>query len=222
MNMKIATAAALSAGFLLATTEAAAGSLDIGLDMSGSNELVKNETFAAAVAARVEAKIRQMSLGDRVRLRFFGSYGANDNLKTLDVRISRRNRAPKVAKAIGRFIRAVPSLIENGRMSAQGATNIIAYLEERDFACEAEPTDILLITDGFEVSVYTNSANVVSGRAKLPAPGGRFLEGCALTMLGVGRIAGTSSPIATRNVSKAWSDWADAAGASRFTSISRF
>ena len=172
----------------------------IGLDMSKSNPLVEDSAYAARVAQRTTAEIGDLPLKSRVMLRTFGSYDIGANALKIDEVISARSKPQSVAE---------------GKLKAQGYTNVVSFLETMSQVvdCEASEVHIILLTDGFEDSEY---AKLARGGA-LPAPE-KLYPGCAeLTMLGLGQ--GGGSPTATKRVREQWAAWAETAGFEKFTGL---
>ena len=187
----------------------------IGLDMSKSNPLVEDKAYAARVAQRTASEIDHLPLKSRVMLRTFGSYDTGANALKIDEVISSRSKPQAVAEGMSAIIAAVPRLIDEGKLQAQGYTNVVSFLETMSqlVDCDASEVHVILLTDGFEDSEY---AKLASGGA-LPAPE-RLYPGCAeMTMLGVGQ--GGGSPTATKRVREQWAHWAKAAGFEKFTGL---
>lgn len=187
----------------------------IGLDMSKSNPLVEDSAYAARVAQRAVADIGDLPLKSRVMLRTFGSYDTNANALKIDEVISARSKPQAVAEGMSAIIAAVPELVADGKLKAQGYTNVVSFLETMSQVvdCEASEVHVILLTDGFEDSEY---AKLARGGA-LPAPE-KLYPGCAeLTMLGLGQ--GGGSPTATKRVREQWAAWAEKAGFEKFTGL---
>lgn len=187
----------------------------IGLDMSKSNPLVEDKAYAARVAKRTASEIDHLPLKSRVMLRTFGSYDTSANALKIDEVISSRSKPRAVAEGMSAIIAAVPRLIEEGKLQAQGYTNAVSFLETMSqlVDCETSDVHVILLTDGFEDSEYAK----LSSGGSLPAPE-RLYPGCAeLTMLGLGQ--GGGSPTATKRLRDQWAGWAKTAGFEKFTGL---
>lgn len=216
-----ACAAALAASLSLALSPAGADetlrpqTVIIGLDMSKSNALVEDPAYAARVAQRTAAELETLSLKSRVMLRTFGSYDTSANALKVDEVVSARSKPQAVAEGMSAIIAAVPRLVQEGKLKAQGYTNVVSFLENMSqlVDCDASEVRVILLTDGFEDSEYTKLASGGS----LPMPE-RLYPGCAeMMMLGVGQ--GGGSPSATKRVREQWAQWAEAAGFEKFTGL---
>lgn len=203
---------------------AAAKTLHIALDISGSVPLVTSDAFAARTAARVQAEVKQLGMGDHVQLRFLGAYGLAANLKRLDVKISRRNRAPQVAENVGAIVAAIPRLIREKKLEAQRQSSIVGYFEAEAslLGCAEHATEILLISDGVEHSARTNGNDFLAGKVKLPAPREGLLKDCTLTILGIGQFPQGAQEVYTQRLDAEWQRWAKAAGVSRYAAYPHF
>src|SRR5690606_6364648 len=100
-----------------------------GLDLSKSNPLVNDEAYAARAAARVARELQALPLKSRVMLRTFGSYDGGANTLKIDQVISAQARPRAVATGVATLIAGVPELVREGRLKAQGRTNIVPFLE---------------------------------------------------------------------------------------------
>lgn len=209
---------------LAIVTPAASKTLHIALDISGSMPLVTSDAFAARTAARIQAEVKQLNTGDHVQLRFLGAYGLAANLKRLDVKIGKRNRAPQVAEYVGATVAAIPRLIREKKLEAQRQSSIVGYFESESslLSCTAQATEILLISDGVEHSARTNGHDFLAGKIKLPAPREGLLKDCGLTILGIGQFPQGAQEVYTQRLEGEWQRWAKAAGVSRYASYPHF
>src|SRR5690606_6603824 len=124
----------------------------IGLDMSKSNPLVEDAAYAARVGQRTASELDALPLRSHVMLRTFGSYDTSANALKIDEVISTRAKPKAVAEGIGALISAVPELVAQGKLQAQGYTNVISFLENTSqlIDCDTTEVTIILLTDGFE------------------------------------------------------------------------
>lgn len=219
MRVSFGAAVAMALAFVLSPAKAQEvprpQTVIIGLDLSKSNPLVEDQAYAARVAQRAAGEIEHLPLRSRVMLRTFGSYDTGANALKIDEVISARSKPQAVAEGMSAIIAAIPRLIDEGKLQAQGYTNVVSFLENMSqlVDCQASEVHVILLTDGFEDSEYTKLASGGS----LPTPE-RLYPGCAeLTMLGVGQ--GGGSPTSTRRVREQWASWAEAAGFEKFTGL---
>lgn len=216
--------AVLAMAIHLIILPAKADMLSIGLDLSGSVPLVTDSVFANHVAEYLRDSINKLKIGDHVQLRTFGLYGMSNNIRRLDVTISRRDRPSQVATAVYTIVRSVPKLVGSGKLQAQGETNILGYLdgEARLLSCASEPTEIILVTDGVENSDLIRGQDLISGKGKLPTSTGHPLAGCSMTIIGIGQLAKGASAKTTQKLVSAWAEWADSAGTREFKALPSF
>jgi hypothetical protein len=184
----------------------------IGVDLSSSNPLLRDDGFAQKVAARVRPFISNLAPRSRLILRSFGAYNSSaNNTLSLDVLIAPKTaRAEDMANLIGSVLANVPTMVRQGRLQEQSSTNIVPFLMNisKVVDCHAMPTHIILATDGVEDSQV---ADLSRRRGTLPAPQGAPFAGCQeLQLLGVGR--GLGSPSDTERLRSEWATWARAAG----------
>ena len=189
----------------------------IAIDLSKSNPLIDDPSFAAKVADRVGDEIRGLGFASEVHVRTFGSYDASSNNFHYDVQISVHNRPEVVAASVEKLIAGTPMLVRQGKWQAQGNTNILAFMDNVSNAigCSGLPTTIILASDGIEDSEYVRLGRA---DAHLPAPDGRPFAGCSdLQILGLGE--GDRSPSETVRLRGEWNRWAHAAGFARFQGL---
>ncbi len=142
------------------------------------------------------------------QLRAFGSYDISVNALKIDEVISTRAEPQAVAEGIGALISAVPELVAQGKLQAQGYTNVISFLENTSqlIDCNASDVTVILLTDGFEVSEYPNLTK--GGALRNPEA---LSPGCAEPMLlGVGQ--GGGGPRVTKPVADRWGAGAEGPG----------
>lgn len=189
--------------------------LHIGIDVSSSVALLAknergagNQSFAELAARKAEAVIRQMRLGDRVQVQFFGARTLG-NLKTLDIRINRQARPPQVAAAIGALIRGIP----DAGIAGQGWTEITRYLRITDADCAAGD-EFLILSDGIESTPHFSEKDLLARSKDLPDPQPGMLAGCKLGMFGIGVTdKGMLDASITDRLIAQWRAFAEKAGA---------
>jgi hypothetical protein len=188
----------------------------IGLDLSASNPLVKDDNYASRVAARVAQELEKLPLKSRVLVRTFGNYDTASNTLKVDQVITTTAKPENVALAVGKLISNLPKLVREKKLSVQGKTNIVPFLEtmSKVIKCNAS-VKVILATDGFEDSDY---AKLTRNGGKLPLPATKLYPGCKeMLMLGIGSSA--QSPMATKRLQDQWGLWANAAGFKKFTGL---
>ena len=193
--------------------------LVIGIDLSSSNPLIRDDAFAAKVAARLNPMISGLAAHSRVVLRSFGSYNSQANSKlSLDILIAPKTaRAEDIANLVSKVIAGVPQMVRQGRIDEQSSTNIVPFLMNmaNTVSCKAMPTYIVLASDGVEDSQI---ANLTRRHSSLPPPQVAPFPGCEeLTILGIGR--GLNSPRDTERLRSAWQAWSVAAGFKHFNGL---
>jgi hypothetical protein len=189
----------------------------IAIDLSKSNPLIDNPEFAAKVGARVADEIRGLGFASEVHVRTFGNYDASSNNFHFDAQLSVRNRPEEVAAEVQKLIAGTPMLVRDGKWSAQGRTNILAFLDNvsQSIGCSGLPTTVVLASDGIEDSEY---ARLEHADAHLPTPDGKPFAGCSeLQILGLGE--GDKSPSETVRLRGEWTHWAHTAGFARFQGL---
>ncbi len=191
----------------------------IGVDLSQSNPLVRDDDFARRVAERIRPLVAELSPRSRVLLRSFGSYNGEANTSiTLDVVIAPKTaRAQDIAGLVSQVIATIPARIRAGKLQAQPYTNIVPFLQNmsRVLSCAKEETYVILATDGVEDSQVTNLRN---WNATLPPPVNAPFVGCQeMQILGIGR--GLNSPRDTERLIVLWREWASRAGFIRFSAL---
>lgn len=198
--------------FLANSFPAFSKTLTIGIDESVSNPLVLSEVHAKGAAQYVRSQIAALQPGDWVRVRSLGDR-SSAHFASEAIRITRSNRADKVADTVARYVASLPNLPLEG----QNETNILAFLEFGQFDC-ANAGRVLLLTDGVESSSTIDDRSLFAGKA-LPAPEANTLAGCEITMFGFGQSRdGSIPPQAIKTLRASWTVWMKAAGAN-FTAV---
>lgn len=191
----------------------------VGIDLSSSNPMIRDDAFAAKVAARIRPMISGLPPRSRVILRSFGSYNSQANAPlTLDIQIAPKTaRSEDIATLIANVVAGVPQMVRQGRIQEQGSSNIVPFLNNIAGVvdCRAMQTSIVLASDGVEDSQVTD---LTRRRNTLPAPQVAPFPGCEeLIVLGIGR--GLNSPADTQRLHGEWAFWAQSAGFQRFTGL---
>lgn len=190
--------------------------LIVGLDLSSSNPLVVDTSYARKVAKRIRKDFEDLAFRSEVQIRTFGAYDSSSNPFAFDATISTRQRPEVLGRDMETFISNIPNLVNQGKLETQPYTNILAFLEETaiELDCQTLPTQIILVTDGVEDSEYVR---LKYRDAKLPRPK-KIFAGCyELQMLGIGR--GINSVTETNRIRKEWQTWAKRAGFKKFLAV---
>lgn len=191
----------------------------IGVDLSESNPLTRDGTFALRVAQRVAPMISHLAPRSKVILRSFGSYeGGSTAMLTLDISIAPKiARAEDISRLVAGAIAGVPEMVKTGKVRPQAMTNIVPFLMNmsRVVDCRAMPTHVILATDGVEDSQI---ANLKRRNTHLPVPAVPPFPGCTeLQILGIGR--GLNSPRDTERLIDEWRNWSKSAGFRNFLAL---
>jgi len=187
----------------------------LALDISKSNSFISDQPVAKRAASQLADVIAGLSRKDIVKIRTVGDYGMRANPFRLDLVVSRKTPARKIADTVERLVGALPLLVTQGRIQASGTTQISAFLidEARSLHCAGKKGQIYLLSDGIEASQSTDPDALLAGKAALPEPPENILSGCQLKMLGIGETANGANPAQTRNLIAAWEHWSNQAGA---------
>jgi hypothetical protein len=221
MMDKVVLAVLVAAGL----TSAQAGELWVGLDMSDSAPLLLEDAQAAAAGKTIAAAIRGLERGDLVRIISFGESGVWDRQIDLTIELSSRNRPEVIAPQVQALIASLPQRAREGQLHMETQTNAMGFLERIGplLNCQAEPTTVLVMTDGIEWSAAITGKDLIAG-APLPPPSGPILQGCAVTFWGMGqqrREYGHDDgwyPI----LRAAWSTYMDQAGVAAFAAYGEY
>jgi hypothetical protein len=190
----------------------------IGLDLSQSNPLVRDETFAAKMALRVHDMILPLKPRSEIKIRSFGVYSSEANKLSVDQVISVRAMPETVAQGVKTLIASLPRLVREGRLKAQPYTNILSFMDNMGHAvdCDTMPTHFVLLTDGVEDSEYARLGK--KGETLPPPTRALSGDGCtSLLILGLGQ--GLGSPAETERLRVIWAEWAKGAGFAAFDAL---
>lgn len=212
--MKIRMLSALSTAVLSALSlSASATTLNLAIDLSGSNPLIVHPNFAYVASQYVAREIAQLRSGDTVRVQSFGARSDAVNLLDQTYVIGRRQPPQAIASVITQLIRSLPKRQD----IAQNSTNILAFIEfHPDLGCK-DNGKIILLSDGLESSSTVDAMALAQGKVKLPKPD-VDLTGCTVSFFGMG--AGLPAEN-VKHIRNAWKDWMERAGASSFNAVIR-
>lgn len=158
LSLSILMAAAIGSFFTgpASAQEAEIRRLVIGLDLSQSNPLTTNASYAAKQAQWVGDEIRALRLGATVHVRTFGVSDATRNTLRIDEQVTLRNSPETIATGMQTLIANVPALVAAGKLEVQPRTNIVGFIRTNINVigeCQT-PTKFILLTDGLEDSEY--------------------------------------------------------------------
>lgn len=216
---------ALMGSAILAGTASAKEWL-ISLDLSSSTLLTNDREYAqrAGTYARQKLAEKGFSMGDRLRVRSLGEFGAGANVK-IDARASRKYRPDKLLGDIEYLIGSVPALIEKnaGKFKVHNQTNILGHLRSEAYTLDCSTGGgVILLSDALESSEYVRASDLANGRTGLPEPKDPFLSGCDLIIIGIGQLSNSASGKVTDRLVVAWKDWSQKAGVRRFSPVPNF
>lgn len=189
----------------------------VGVDISEGSPYVSSKDFAEKAADKIAEEIRDLPMRAKVTVRTVGSYQSTDHTISFDSQISRFAPGKKVSGQVSQLVGVIPQLVQQGKLSAHRQSNIVAFLTNisRTVDCSQNAVTVILASDGFEQSEYTDLKNA---DAELPAPEGRPFDGCVeLQILGLGQ--GQRSPRTTERLYEQWERWAQRAGFSSFIGL---
>jgi hypothetical protein len=183
---------------------AAAKTLSLILDLSGSNPLLIDKHFNQRAAEYVSSQIAPLKKSDVVVIKYVGSLNDTKNFKETRVSITRHN-VKKVQRSVGSLIASLPQ-----QMKAQGSTNLIALWGRNNFDC-INSGQVIVLTDAIEASEYVSPNALLAGKVSLPKPNELVqLKGCDIQFFGVGVGRSDKEMLTLR---RQWKGYFDAAGA---------
>lgn len=186
-------------------TSASAKTLTVGIDLSGSNPLLRHENFAFMASQYLAQEISGLSNGDVVAIKTFGARGEVSNLLSGSYTVSRRMKPQKIASQVATYVNALSELTQTG----QASTNLLAWMEfTSGFQCDLG-SSVIVVTDAVESSSVVDGVKFVEGKQGLPEPD-VDLTGCDVTFWGVGAGLPYSG---VKTVRKEWRRWVESSGA---------
>lgn len=184
---------ALSVSFITIASSAVAQETPrtiLGVDVSGSSTFLVDQTSADAAGAFVEEYIAALDHPHELAMVSVGDAGLG--MRSIDIRAtvtaSRKSSARKLAPQFGGYFRSLPGLVSRGELAAQGTTSLVDFVRALEPVCAAGNATVVLFSDGVEWSSSIDGRALMAGKVKLPEPGGAFLKGCAVKLLGVGQV----------------------------------
>tara|TARA_R110002110_G_scaffold75756_3_gene200071 strand:+ start:86 stop:709 length:624 start_codon:yes stop_codon:yes gene_type:complete len=190
---------------LLLALPVSAQTFTLGVDLSGSNPLLRHGNFAHVASQYVSQEIHRLKDGDVVVIKTFGATANARNVLSNRYVITRKLKASKIAAIVARYLQSLPAQTD----ASQNQTNLIAFMEFTSFGCREGRAQVLLITDGLEYSELVDGNKLLNGKQGLP-PAEVELTGCDVTFYGLG--AGFS-PTSIRFLRNEWRNWFKPTGA---------
>lgn len=217
-NILLATVSALT--FIGSAQAYAAKTVYSVIDLSNSAAPAVDQNIANQIAQRVNTDIRALEIGDSVKIRSLGNSGTARAQLHLNAEITKRLRPRAAAKQLSRIVSSLPKKVKDGTISLEPSTNIIGFFEalSPSLKCAEEETTIVVYSDAIEWSEIIDGQKLLSGKATLPKPSGRILEGCNVIFRGVGQQHSglETKPTWFPNLKVAWSEFMEATGARSF------
>lgn len=196
-----ALALALSLGLNLAVS---AKEYTVLLDESGSSPLFISEEFKEAAINYLGMRVGEMSEGDVIVVRAFGSLDVASNMKKKTLYIKRHNKK-KIARTLAGIVKhsGKPDTVQN-------ATNLHAWFGRNELDCK-NGAELIALTDGLEASEYISATNLLKGTQALPkVHENAHIAGCNIHYFGLGLGRSDKETTILRNAWKAYFDAADA------------
>lgn len=193
-----------------------------GLDVSGSSTFLVDQTSADAAGAFVENYISVLKPPHTLTMTSVGDAGLAR--RTIDIRATvtqnRASSSKKLAPQFGGYFRALPSLVDAGKIAPQNTTSLIAFFQSLEPVCAAGNTTVVVFSDGLEWSAAVDGRALAAGKIGLPKPEGAFLKGCHVKLLGVGQVKSAldGDGLAARLIPQ-WRTYLTEAGANPVTII---
>ena len=203
---------------ILSTPAAANGGRDLVFvfDLSDSAPVAVDQAIATQAGNYLETRIMTLEPGDSVKLRSFGQNGVAGTQIHMNVEITKRNRAVRIAPQLGEAVRSLPAMVKAGKITVESRTQLTGFLEAfgAGLDCQARPTDIVILSDGIEWTDQYQTDDLLSGKP-LPAPSGDILAGCHIEFRGLGQLQSgmQTDPRWFPALKTVWSQYLQAAGA---------
>lgn len=214
-----ATGAAGAAG-----AEAGERHVRVEIDLSRSALISSSDAFAEAAAVWIRDNLGPLESGSEVVVETFGAYGFEQNSTREVLRVTRRRNGHRVAGTAASIVASIPQLVREGTLAAADSTNLIGQLEDLApvLRCDARPVHVVVVTDALEASPAVDPRRLAAGQARLPAPRPGLMDGCDVTLLGLGQMRAGTSRAVSNTLEAAWRQWMEAAGVRRFVPLRKF
>jgi hypothetical protein len=159
--------------------------LTVYVDVSSSTPLVDKPDFAAEAIRQVSNEVRNLELGDQVRIYAVGDRSEGNTIPVADIETGYKLKLPAAAKKVAESIQ---SLIDNhGNGGGEGSTNLIYALERLQHICTPR-SKVILLSDGIEANDSASVINQLNSGTTVQLPPSRsaYLKGCSVEFYGFG------------------------------------
>ena len=221
--LALAATTALTIAGLVQPSKVQAGGNDpltvFAVDISLSSPFLSKEGAAGKFADYARSIIRQLKPGHELQITTLGIPGFETQLN-LKARIGNESRAKArvLADGAAQVIRSIPTRYDAGEFPGQDFTSIVDFFESFGaYDCKTRATHLVVATDGVEWTPTFNGEAFASGKLTLPRPASAFLEGCRVTMVGVGADLTVASDRIYLRLQPQWEAYLKAAGAVEVT-----
>ncbi|GAA6207887.1 hypothetical protein NBRC116601_11800 [Cognatishimia sp. WU-CL00825] len=164
-------------------------------DTSASVAQMYDQVAADEAARYVSSYIAGLDAPHRLAMISVGDAGLGH--RAIDIRATvtnhRATNASVLARQFGSYFQALPGLVRDGRLNAQGSTSLIDFFEALRPICDQGDVTIILFSDGVESTASFDGRAFIEGRLRLPEPRADFLTGCRVEIHGVGQLRSTSN-----------------------------
>lgn len=185
------------------------------VDISLSSPFLSKEGAAGKFADYARSIIRQLKPGHELQITTLGIPGFETQIN-LKARVGNesRTKARVLADGAAKVIGSIPDRYNAGEFPGQNFTSIVDFLESFDaYDCKAKPVHLIVGTDGVEWTPTFDGQAFAAGKLPLPQPATAFLEGCRVTMVGVGADLSVASDRLYGRLQPQWAAYLKAAGA---------
>jgi hypothetical protein len=164
------------------------------IDISRSMPLIDNPAFAERVIEQVGREVRDLELGDEVRVFVVGNRTADRAVSLPKISTGYNLRIPEAATRVQKNMRDL--IAEHRQDGGDDATNLLFALENSHPICTPR-SRVILISDGIEandsysvVRALANGTDISLPKAQQP-----YLKGCSVTFYGMGISSETGAGI---------------------------
>jgi len=185
------------------------------IDLSLSSPFLSDAGAATAFADYARRTIRPLRPGHELQVTTLGIPGFSTQID-LRARIGNESGSKARVLAGGAYdvIRSIPGRYDAGEFPGQDFTSIVDFFESfAAYDCTARPIHIIVATDGVEWTPTFDGQKFAAGQITLPTPDKPFLEGCRVTMLGVGADLSVANDRLYGRLAPQWEAHLTAAGA---------
>lgn len=189
------------------------------VDISLSSPFLSKEGAAGKFADYARSIIRQLQPGHELHITTLGIPGFETEIN-LKARVGNesRTKARVLADGAAMVIGSIPDRFNAGEFAGQDFTSIVDFFESYDpYDCKARPVHLIVATDGVEWTPTFDGREFAAGKLSLPKPATAFLEGCRVTMVGVGADLSVASDRLYSRLQPQWEAYLMAAGAVEVT-----